>query len=120
MKIITQSYRSFEAINIAIMGNLVMQYQICTPFDRENTFIQPRLNLMCKAMINPLPTNDAYMRHEIFSFMMSYPARTLGDRFCVSRKGGTGGGGWMHLKGANSMAMSGLALKSPCFKHQWT
>jgi len=30
----------------------------------------------------------------------------------VSRKGGTGGGGWVHLKGANGMAMSGLVLRS--------
>ena len=28
--------------------------------------------------------------------------------FCVNRKGGTGGAGWVHPKGANSMAMSGL------------
>ena len=28
--------------------------------------------------------------------------------FCVSRKGGTGGGGWVHPKGANSMVASGL------------
>ena len=26
---------------------------------------------------------------------------------CVSRKGGTGGGGWMHLKFTNSMAVTG-------------
>ena len=26
----------------------------------------------------------------------------------MNRKGGTGGGGWVYLKGANSMAMSGL------------
>ena len=38
--------------------------------------------------INPLPTNDAYMHHEIFSFVMSYPAMCLGDRYCRSRKGG--------------------------------
>ena len=31
-----------------------------------------------------------------------------GNRFCVSRKGGTGGGGWVHTKGANTMAMSEL------------
>jgi len=31
---------------------------------------------------------------------------------CVSRKGGTGGGGWVHPKGANSMAASGLVFKS--------
>ena len=27
----------------------------------------------------------------------------------MSRKSGTGGGGWVHPKDANSMAMSGLA-----------
>ena len=30
----------------------------------------------------------------------------------MSRKGGTGGGGWVHPKGANSMATSGLVLRS--------
>ena len=33
------------------------------------------------------------------------------SRFCVSRKGRTGGGGWVNPKGANSMAMSGLACR---------
>jgi len=36
----------------------------------------------------------------------------LGLRFCVNRKGGTGGGGWVHPKGANSMAASGLVFRS--------
>ena len=44
--------------------------------------------------------------------MMSLPAMTSRDRFCVSRKGGTGGGGWVHPKGANSMATSGLVFRS--------
>jgi len=44
--------------------------------------------------------------------MMSLPAMSLGLWFCVSRKGGTGGGGWVHLKGANSMAVSGLVFRS--------
>ena len=44
--------------------------------------------------------------------MMSLPATSLGLRFCVSRKGRTGGGGWMHRKGANSMAASGLIFRS--------
>ena len=43
---------------------------------------------------------------------MSLPAMSLGLRFCVSRKGGTGGGGWVHPKGANSMAASGLVFRS--------
>ena len=33
---------------------------------------------------------------------------SLEDRFCASRKDGTGGGGWVHSKGANSMAVSEL------------
>ena len=30
----------------------------------------------------------------------------------MSRKGGTGGGGWVHPKGANSMVTSGLIFRS--------
>jgi len=62
--------------------------------------------------------------------MMSLPAMSLGLRFCVSRKGETGGGGWVHLKGANSMAASGLVLRSDLvgtgrvisvlFWHKWS
>ena len=44
--------------------------------------------------------------------MMPLPAMSLGLWFCVSRKGGTGGGGWEHSKGANSMAASGLVFRS--------
>ena len=31
----------------------------------------------------------------------------------MSRKGRAGGGGWVHLKGANSMAVSGLGREKP-------
>ena len=55
---------------------------------------------------------SGYIRHETFSFMMSLPAMSPGLRFCVSRKGGTGGGRWVHPKGANSMAASGLIFRS--------
>ena len=34
-------------------------------------------------------------------------------RFCVSRKGGTGGGGWGNLHGGVHMAAAGLAVKRP-------
>ena len=44
--------------------------------------------------------------------MMSFQATSLGLRFCVSRKGGTGGGGWVHPKGAYSMAVSRLVFRS--------
>ena len=44
--------------------------------------------------------------------MMALLAMSLGLRFCLSRKGGTGGGGWVHPKGANSMTASGLIFRS--------
>ena len=43
--------------------------------------------------------------------MMSHPAMSLGLRFCVNRKGGTGGGRW----DANSMAMTGLLDRKALF-----
>jgi len=50
--------------------------------------------------------------HETFNFMMSLPAMSFGDRFFFSRKGWIGGGGWVHPKGENSIAVSGLVSKS--------
>jgi len=49
--------------------------------------------------LNPLTTNDAYMCHENFSFMMSLPAMSLGGRFYMSRKGKTGERGWVYPHG---------------------
>ena len=39
---------------------------------------------------------------------MSHPAMS-----CMSRKGGTEGGGWVHLKSAKCMAVSGLSYRKP-------
>jgi len=36
---------------------------------------------------------------------------SLGLRFHTSRKDGTGGGVWLHPKGANSVAASGLGCR---------
>ena len=70
------------------------------------------------------------MTHVLLDFMMSYPVKSLGDRFCMIRKGGTVGGGSVHPKGANSMVVSGLGHKELlakagkahfyCFKCKWT
>jgi len=38
---------------------------------------------------------------------MSFPAMSSGLRFC-----GTGGGRWVHPRGANNMAASGLVFRS--------
>jgi len=44
---------------------------------------------------------------------------SFGDKFCVSRKGRTGGGGWVHLLGANSMAMSWLGCRKAMVGTEW-
>ena len=44
--------------------------------------------------------------------MMSLLAMSFGERFCFSRKGGIGGGGWVHPKGANNMAASELVSRT--------
>ena len=62
-------------------------------------------------LINPFLPNDCLLHCETFSFIMSLLAMSLGLKFCMNRKGRTGGGGWVHPKGANSMAMSGLACR---------
>jgi len=54
---------------------------------------------------------------------MSLPAMSLGDWFCMSRKGGTGRGKLVHPEGENSMAMSGLGCGNPLVilrKCKWT
>jgi len=50
---------------------------------------------------------------------MSLDTMFFSDRFCASRKGGTGGGGWVQLKGANSMATSGLSYRKPLVSTGW-
>jgi len=44
--------------------------------------------------------------------MTSLPAITSQNRLCFSRKGGIGGGGWVHPKGIDSMAVSGLHFEN--------
>ena len=76
------------------------------------------------AVINLLTTNNwKPPHHNTFSFMMSLPAVSLVDGFCMSRKSVTRGGGWVQtawqclgsgLKmGLFSPCMHNLAWKSP-------
>ena len=62
---------------------------------------------------NPFRANSRYIHHKTFSFVISHPAISLGLWYCKSRKGGARGGGWVHPKGANSMAVSELCRKRP-------
>ena len=60
-----------------------------------------------------------YSVHKCHETLMSLPAMSLGLRFCVSRKGRTGGGWWVHPKGANSMAASGVVFRSDLVGTGW-
>ena len=44
--------------------------------------------------------SDISERLEMWLLMMSLPAMSFGDRFCMSRNGKTEGGGWVHPKGS--------------------
>ena len=44
--------------------------------------------------------------------MLSVGAIRFEDRFCASRKGGTGGGGWVHRSGRKCMAAVAAARRS--------
>jgi len=46
-----------------------------------------------------------------FDLVMSLSAKSLGDSFCKSSKGGTREDGWAHPRGANSMAVSELSFR---------
>jgi len=50
---------------------------------------------------------------------MSFPAMTIGERFCFSLKGGMGGG-CAHPKGADSMAVSGLSVRNTLVDSGWS
>ena len=50
---------------------------------------------------------------------MSLRAMTFGDRFCFSRKGRIGGGGWVYPKNSDSMAVSGLHFRNTLVGSGW-
>ena len=50
---------------------------------------------------------------------MSLLVMSLGDKFCVSGKGRSGGGGWVHPKGTNSKAVSELSFRTTSVGSGW-
>ncbi len=44
---------------------------------------------------------------------------SLGDRFCVSRKGGTRGGGWVHPQGENGVVQPWMGHRKPLLGAGW-
>ena len=72
---------------------------------------------VCAADINTFP-NVAVCRQN-FHLVMSLGAMFFGDRFCVSRKDETGGGGWVHPKGADSIAIFGLSFGNTLAGNGW-
>ena len=65
-----------------------------------------------------VPINQwSFIHHKTFSFiMMSLSVRSLRDRFCMSRKAGPGGGGWVHPRGEKEQhGCTGLSYKDFCW-----
>jgi len=54
--------------------------------------------------------------NSMYNVIYLYLAMSLGNWFCMSRKGGTGGGGFVYPENENSMAMYGLAVKIPQYR----
>ncbi len=56
---------------------------------------------------------EIYLPDVRFHIMMSLGEFSPGDRFCVSRKGGTWGGGWVHPQGANGVSQAWISCRKP-------
>ena len=67
---------------------------------------------MCLGLFNPLPTDEAFWRRQVLAALLSVGAICFEDRFCASRKGGTGGGGWVHRPALQCM----VAVAAACRK----
>jgi len=59
-------------------------------------------------LINTFTEVASYFLQKASSFMTSIPAVSFGDRFCMSRRGGTG-----EVGGFTQRSMSGLGLETP-------
>ena len=75
-------------------------------------FLGDYSSLTLKLGLTGLYAIHAYMRHTTFSLDVTSDM-SLGHRFCASRKGGTGGGGWVSTVGPGNMASSGLSCRKP-------
>ena len=66
------------------------------------------------------PDVAGYIRYETFVLLCHF-TMCFGDRFCVSRnrKGRTRGGGFVHPKVTNSMAVSGLSFGNTLVGTGW-
>ena len=91
----------------AMLENIKSLIGVCTGAGRGVLCVaaQPRCTGTC------MRSDDSIL--PVIRFYYALPAVSLeiDNRFCVSRKGGTGGGGWVHLKGANSMAVPELSCR---------
>ena len=52
--------------------------------------------------------------------MLSVGAIRFADRFCARRKGGAGGGGWVHPSGFQCMVAVGASCRKTLVRAGWT
>ena len=65
-------------------------FELSAPF-----MLNPTLE---KCVYNTFTDVVRYICHETFGFVTLLLALSFGDRSCVSKKGRTGGGGWIHFQ----------------------
>ena len=79
----------------------------------------PRIYREHNPAVWSLPTNDAFWQSSVFSCMLSVGAIHFEDRFCASRKGGTGKGGWMHHSSWQCMVVVAAAYRKALVNTRW-
>ena len=62
-------------------------------------------------MFNPLTTDDERRRQILAACYQLIGTIRFEDRFCASRKGGTGGGGWVHRSAWQRMVVVAAACR---------
>ena len=70
--------------------------------------------------LNPLnPIVHLWLLHTVHCAENIVSAHRCAGTLCVSRKGGTGGGGWDHTQGAVHMAAAWLSCKTTMVGTKW-
>ena len=102
----------------AFKNTLTHFNQLATPLEHlcakslKSLTLKFFLALYYLAQVNPLTTNDAFGRRQILATCLSVGAIRFEGKFCTSRKGGTGGGGWVHYSAWQCM----VAVAAACRK----
>ena len=74
---------------------------------------------LCTVRLKPFKPKVAFQLHHTVHCAEKIVSAHYACWFCVSRKGGTGGGGWSHPQGDMHMVAAGLGCKSAMVGTVW-